>query len=277
MLIAVGACGRNEAFNESFSIAGREYSEAALTQFLLPKPLREISGLAFDPQNRLFAHDDERGSVYRIDHVAGRIVDHFELEGRVRDDFEGIAATGQRIYLVTSNGTIYESGLGGDGEETPYTRHAAKLPCEVEGLVYEDSTDRLIVACKRLFDAPSSIALQLYVWSVERKGYLSEATISVHQKSLADQGLPPGGIEATGIELTPSGNYLILAGKAHLLLEISPFGILLSVARLPERRHPQAEGIALGQGGEILIADEAGSGGTEQKPGGRLSVYQPTE
>ena len=277
ILLTTCACGSSEGSAESFSIGGRQYSDAELTQFLLPRQLREISGLAFDPQQRLYAHDDERAIVYQIDHVSGRIIDQFELEGGVRDDFEGIAATGTHIYLVNSKGTLYEAAPGSGGAEVSYTRYKARLPCEVEGLVHDPAGERLIVACKNLHDAPAEIALQLHVWSIEKKSYLEEASISVAQMALESLGIGPGRIQATGVELTPSGNFLILAGRAHLLLEISPAGRPLSSTYLPLAGHPQAEGIALSVSGELLIADEAGSRGGQQKNGGRLSVYQPTE
>ena len=102
-------------------------SEQTATRWRLPDRLNEISGLAA-LDGRLFAHGDEHGIIYEIDHGGGRFVKAFALgEATVRDDFEGIAIVGDRFYLVASSGRLYESFEGADGER-PFAPAALQEP-----------------------------------------------------------------------------------------------------------------------------------------------------
>lgn len=101
------------AQNPSTALSEFGVDETARERISLPERLREISGLAMTADGRALAHDDEVGIIYEIDHRQGRVVKEFRLgNDTVRADFEGIAVAGDRIYLVTSDGTIYESPEG---------------------------------------------------------------------------------------------------------------------------------------------------------------------
>ncbi|NTW64654.1 MAG: hypothetical protein HGA46_11425, partial [Chlorobiaceae bacterium] len=61
---------------------------------ILPTKLREISGLALSGEGKLFTHNDEKGVVYQLDLMTGRIIKKFYLvmdigKGKrcVKDDF----------------------------------------------------------------------------------------------------------------------------------------------------------------------------------------------
>ena len=91
------------------------------SRFDLPGRLNEISGLAFTPDGRLFGHDDERGRVHEIDPGTGEVGKRFDLgEDMVRDDFEGMAIAGERFFLISSRGWLYEFREVGDRESAPY-------------------------------------------------------------------------------------------------------------------------------------------------------------
>ena len=81
------------------------------THWKLPRELEEVSGLAMTGDNRLLAHNDERAIVFEIDYRNGSIVKSFQLSDMnfpVAGDFEGVAATDDRIYLVSSSGRLFE-------------------------------------------------------------------------------------------------------------------------------------------------------------------------
>src|SRR5437016_9266243 len=65
---------------------------AAIARWVLPRQLREISGLALTTDGRVLAHGDEDGEVWEIDYRRGVLVKQFSLgERRLKGDFEGIA------------------------------------------------------------------------------------------------------------------------------------------------------------------------------------------
>ena len=99
------------------------------TRWKLPGRLQEISGLAMTMDNRLLAHNDEKGVIYEIDYRNGLIVKAFQLAdiaNPVTDDFEGIATVDDQVYLVTSSGRIYEGSRGADRESVLYNIYATE-------------------------------------------------------------------------------------------------------------------------------------------------------
>ena len=106
------------------SLGSYELKAETAAHWKLPGRLREISGLAMTGDGRLLAHNDERGVVFEIDYRDGSIVKAFQLADTanpVAGDFEGIAATGEQIYLTTSSGRLYECREGADQESVLFT------------------------------------------------------------------------------------------------------------------------------------------------------------
>ena len=66
-----------------------------------------------------------------------------------------------------------------------------------------------------------------------------------------------------------TGHFFVLASKGGWILELDPLGALVGTARLDERLHPQAEGIAILSDGTFVIADEGG------RSAGKLTIYRP--
>ena len=75
------------------------------------------------PDGRLFAHGDEKATIHEIDPATGEVGKRFFLGNHTaRDDFEGIAIVGERFFLISSLGILYEFREGDDREEVAYTR-----------------------------------------------------------------------------------------------------------------------------------------------------------
>ena len=276
--------GCAEPSDDGLALGSHAYHTSHSTQFKLPDVLREISGLTLDARERLYAHNDERGIIYRIDYRQGRVVSRFALGDGIRDDFEGIAVADERIFLVTSNGTLYESVIGDADETLDYQRYPAQLDCEVEGLTYSAVEQRLLVACKNLFDQPGNepegaTALRIHKWNLEQRRYEANAVLSVSARTLAALPHPVSQskikkLQLTGIAVAGNGNLLLLAGRQHLLLELTPEGVPVRLFPLQKSRHHQTEGIAITSTGLLLLADE-GDGKGSKKTSGRLTAYEP--
>jgi YD repeat-containing protein len=287
LLFAASAC----ADDASFDLAGRSFPATPDVQFKLPKVLREISGLTLDTEGHLYAHNDEDGIIYRIDYDAGRVIERFALEGFVEADFEGIAIAGDRLFLVTSTGEIHQSAIGGADEMVPFERHPQRLDCEVEGLTWDERRNGLLAACKTLSKADRGDGLRLHFWDLAAESYDPDRTLTVPYEdleaglrstlpSLVDEttlnGKKGRRIQPTGVTFTPAGNLLIVAGRQHLLLELSDNGDFMGAARLDPAKHRQAEGIAMTADGRLILSDE-GDGKGSNKSRGRLSVYEPRD
>ncbi len=265
LLVFCIGCEARETSLPTLRINGLDYPPEQVVQFKLPGLLREISGLAVDANDRLFAHGDEFGVIFLIDYEAGKITKRFQMgEKPVRDDFEGIAVSPEHIYLVTSNGTIYETSEGSDAAVVGYRKYPAQLDCEIEGLTYVDSNHELFATCKTLKKGKRGI--KVYRWSIDEHRYASEPVVHLRRKQLLATGFKD--YQPSGITLLAPGRILLVASKqkAFIVIDLEDSSVTAIDFSLPEI-HSQAEGIAITSDGNLIIADE----GKNKK--GRLSVY----
>ena len=222
----------------------------------LPGRLDEVSGLAFAPDGSLFAHGDERAWIHEIDPATGEVGKRFMFgERTARDDFEGMAIVGERFFLISSGGLLYEAREGEDREQKQYrvTDTGLGSTCEVEGLEYHPGWDELLIPCKSTTLEPDAIVVHRMpvAPNVPRP-----APILIHRDSVAERGVDRD-FHPSGIALDPStGSLVLVAAREEAILEISEEGRVISALRLSRRRHPQTEGIAFGPDGTLYLADE---------------------
>lgn len=236
---------------------------------ILPPALAEVSGLAFTAEGRLLAHDDERGRVHAVDPGTGMAERSFAVGSPpVADDLEGIAVAGERLFMISSRGILYEFRDPRDGASSPVrvTDTGLGRGCEAEGLAWDAGTRTLLVACKTL--RPQAPEVRIHRVAMDAASIPTDP-IRVPWASFARHG-HEGPVHPSGIEVDPNtGTLVLLAAREDLLFEVSPDGRLKDVVALPRERHPQPEGIAFGPDGHLYIADE-GAGGSA-----RLTSYAP--
>ena len=238
----------------------------------LPPRLAEISGLATTADGRLFAHDDERAVIYELDYRAGELVKAWAMgESPVRGDFEGIAVVGDRVWLVNSDGWLFEAEEGEDDDRLLYNAYGTGVgrDCEVEGLAYEPADDTLLLLCKtpRVNELEGIVAI--YRWSPDERRLVSPPI----RLRLAAAG--PGfdreaEFRPSGIERDPvTGHYVLIAARDQYIAEVEPDGTWIGIRPLDPDAHEQPEGIAFGPDGTLFLADEARRGRA------RLTLYEP--
>lgn len=243
--------------------------DASFQQWKLPQELREISGLALTTDQRLLAIADEEAAVYELDYRNGALVKVFALGSpTVRGDFEGIAVLGEAVWFMTSNGRLFVSREGEDGERVSFAEYdsGAGEYCELEGLAANVQAASLLLACKK----PVSSRDPLKIFTVP--------IVDGRPVDLTGTELPEAAIAAklnmahtrpSGIAIDPAtGNWILVAANHAALISVTPDGTLIDAIILPGKtRHRQAEGIAISTDGLLLIADEGGGGRA------RLAVY----
>lgn len=266
-LLALALAGSGCAPDDGrFELGGRVYHAVGLTQWALPKSLREISGLALDPEGRLFAHADERARIYQVDYDEGDIVKHFDLgDPPLQGDFEGIAWAEGRLYLVTSGGVLFGAEEGEDGASVDYERFDTGFgsQCEIEGLHYDPDGEVMLLACKTPRRAELEGLISVFAWSLRTHRPVPERNI--HVGGPAGARLHPSGLT----RLPGGGNLVLVASRQRALIELTPTGTLVRVVVMPDAdRHAQMEGVEVTSVGDLIIADEGGN------KRGRLGVYQ---
>jgi len=247
----------------------------------LPSPLREISGISVSPGGRIFAHNDERGLIFEVDPGDGRIGKQFAVGARtLRGDFEDICVVGDTLYLVRSDGRLYQFPEGRDRENVPAVSFGTPLnrSNNVEGLCYDPATGSLLLACKESpwiggrppagNGAGTGRTRAVYAFDLKTKKLRGEARFLIDVEDLKEKSgvknFRPSGIARHPV----TGNFFVISGPGNSIIELSPRGKLLSVDHLSKRYNEQPEGIAFDAKGNLLIANEG-------KRKGSIVVYRP--
>jgi uncharacterized protein YjiK len=238
----------------------------------LPHQLAEISGLATDSAGRLFAHGDERAEIFEIDPDAQRIIRRFSFgEPAVRGDFEGITVVGDRIFLVTSDGVLYSGTAGADRHQVEFVTYSTGLGklCEIEGVAYDPSNPSLLLACKEARTSQLRHRLAIYRWSIDRRALFPKPALLMGLNPITS-ALKEKGFHPSDLAIDAStGHLLVLAAREAAIVELTPTGEVVKVAKLRRKLHPQAEGLAITRAGSLIVSDEgAGKQGT-------ITTYDP--
>ncbi len=245
--------------------------------FALDPALTEISGLAPAGPHSFFAHNDEHGTIFEIDMRTGQSVRSFSLgKAPVAADFEAIAADGERLYLTTSSGNLYEARLPDDGANVSFEVHQTGIgsACEVEGLAPGSRRQSFLFLCKNIRQSGKKVKqakdmrrLHIYEWSMSDPGAAPRLAVDV---AFADLQLGEAAAKFTPADLArdaETGSLFVLNARGGIL-HMTASGEPIAYAPLSRALHPQSEGLAIMPDGVIAVADEG-------KPtmGGRLALY----
>ena len=235
-------------------------SEIKPRQVELSKKLKEISGLALSEDGRLFAHGDEKGTIYQLDQLTGEIMKEFRIgRKKVEEDFEAIAIVGKMFYLVTSNGDIYEFEEGANNEEVMFHLYKTELKSkfDVEGLCYDTNTNSLLLACKEFAGKKIDDSRSIYSFDLEKKKLIENPKYIISLNKL-EKKWDVDNFKPSAIEQNPtSETFFILGGKELVLLELSTDGKVINEMVLNKKLHHQPEGITFLKDKTMVISDEA--------------------
>jgi hypothetical protein len=247
------------------ALAGYDLAAEPAWRAELPKALAEISGLAPAGDGSVYAHGDEQAAVFRFDLATRRPTERFGLAGRaglLRGDFEDIQVLGRRVFLVNSEGAIYEAPLAGDGQVVQAVRRTAGFGgnCEVEGMAWDPGTNSLLLLCKQVKSKRWKKQVVILAVSAETWRVAPEPRMLIPEDRL-EAVTGARGFGGSAIARHPrTGTFLLVAGPQRTYAEVDARGRVLGGGKLDKRRHPQPEGIAVTPELTLLISDESVSG-----------------
>ena len=267
MSLTTTAVAQDNAAREEEALSHYDLKAGAALRAKLPRALSEISGLAFAADGSLLAHGDERAVVWRFDIARRRPVARFGLAdrrngGAMHGDFEDLVVVGERLFLVTAGGEIYEGRAAEDGHTRLAVRRTGGLGrgCEAEGLTWDASTRALLVLCKtvrsrRWKDRIVILAVSTDTWRYER-----EPRLLVKQRDV-ERVTGKKRFQGSAMARHPrTGTLILIAGPERTYVELSPQGTVLGGGRLDRDRHRQPEGVAVAPDLTLLISDEGSRG-----------------
>lgn len=249
------------------AVLARYQWQAPDRRWPLPPELAEISGLDHLEGNTFLAHDDNEATLWLLALDTRLETSQWAAGQHLPGDFEALALTPRHVYLLASPGYLYQAditaGRPGPGPWRPQPS-GVEGECNFEGLAA--AAQAFYLACKyprapqpgrvliyRLRDGRPPEAIHVDVTPVLAARRLSRLRPSALAWLESEQRL------------------LMLAGKERLILELDGTGRLLAWRALPRRFHRQAEALAVGDNGLLVIGDEAdGRAAT-------LSVYLPRD
>lgn len=244
---------------------------SAINQWTLPNGLQEISGLALASPETVFAHNDEYGIVYEIELTSGDIARAFALgDPTIAADFEGIAVDDGRVYLITSEGMLYEADIGDHRGRVRYNVYDTGIGdlCEVEGLSRGQGTGEFLVLCKEALKKKLENRLLIYKWRVSERRAPEQPWLDVPFKEFLKRS-DFADFRAAGLEWDQQAERLvIISSRSSTLYFFDEAGVFEKKMALPKNAHAQSEGVSISATGDLIIADE----GAKRGPG-RLSIY----
>jgi hypothetical protein len=228
----------------------------------LGKGLAELSGLAFTPDGRLLAHGDEKAVISQIDPADGAPLERFSFTGRhgvLHGDFEDIQVVGERIFLVTSGGEVYEGREREDGGGVEAVRLSGGLEgvCSVEGMTWDQPSRSLLLLCKQIKSKRWRNDVVILSVSSETGRIDEQPRLVIPERELA-RVTGARHFNGTALARHPTtGTYVLLAGPQHAFAEVDGRGRVLAGGQLDSKRHRQPESIAIASDRMLLIGDEA--------------------
>lgn len=244
----------------------------------LTAELNEVSGLSFSPDGRkLVVVQDELGKVFYLDAQSGAVASAttFWKDG----DYEGVETVGDDIWVVKSTGTLYRIIHPGQPNQT-----VAKFNTpltgdnDVEGLAYDATQNRLLLACKRdakddgndkdgryiyAFDLATNTLSEKPVYAIEREAV--ERFLFSCPKTSGHDKLCSFFVKRDEFDLAPSalavhpitGQLFITSSVGKVMMVLNTNGTIAYLHKLKKTFFPQPEGLAFTPDGTLYISTEA--------------------
>ncbi|MEM6646994.1 MAG: SdiA-regulated domain-containing protein [Bacteroidota bacterium] len=246
----------------------------------LDNELFEVSGLTVIDLNTLAAVQDEKGRIYFLDAQTGAIRN--EIKFSDRGDYEGIERVGDKLWVLESDGDLYEvKDWDTDDVDTDRHENALKSKHDTEGLAYDPINDRLLIACKEFsvkgekdkkaiyaFDLRTEELMEPPLFLIDRAEVQAAIDASTTRERINDRirsflssAVDLSGFKPSALARHPlTGDWYLLSSVRKMLVVIDPAGAVQTVRSLSSNVFAQPEGIAFMPDGTLFISNEGRDG-----------------
>lgn len=260
-------------------IAGYNFKAPDATA-IMPYILHEVSGITYIDTSTLACVQDENGILFFYDILRMEI--KRQVSFYANGDYEGIARSGDTIYVLRSDGLIYKI-TDFISDNLTVTQFRTEIPSkDNEGLCYDSDSGSLLIACKENtgkgdlskdnryifgFDLTSKSLMREPVFTFDIDGlkdFAKTKNVVLPLKN-SKRGLAVEAdlkFRASGIAIHPvTGSLFLLSAEDHLLFIFDKSGVVQQMISLNRAMFNQPEGITFLENGDMFIANEgAGKG-----------------
>lgn len=242
---------------------------------VLPAVLHEISGLSLINDSSFACIQDEIGIVFFYDLKRDKI--SRQLTFTAKGDFEGIAKADSNIYVLRSDGALFEI-LNFGSENFTVNKFQTDVPSkDNEGLCFDPDRNLLLIACKDnvskkagskddryifAFDPGSGKLIKDPVYTFKVKtiadfAMKNKIDVPLKSKKKSHKSEPDIKFRPSGIGIQPgTKDIFILSAEDNLLFIFSYSGIIKNIVNLDPQLFLQAEGITFFPDNDLLISNE---------------------
>jgi len=245
------------------------------TTYLLPKELKEISGLTIKDSSRVYTINDEKAQIYIYDFAKGEITS--KIDFGENGDFESVALKNNTIYAAKSDGTIEVVNLL-DGKNTDTYKTPLSNKNDMEGLCYDASNNQLLIACKGSLEEKDKnrnikgiYSFDLSTRTFNKTPFKLINLAKEHQRLVSlnltndfmTQTHVSSRIKSFGpsaIAINPIDSHIyVLSSRGKILTVMRPDKTVVGIYFLSKRLYGQPEGITFDKQGIMYISNEARS------------------
>ena len=247
--------------------------DSSENKMIMPDILREVSGLTYLEGSLFACVQDENGILFIYNSKTNEI--EREVSFHEDGDYEGIAKVNEVIYILRSDGVIFEIE-NYKSEKLLTHEYPTGIPADNnEGLCYDNNNNRLLVACKgkigkgpefkdkrviysfdlttkKLSNEP---ILEIDLQEVKNFAILNKIQLPTREKKKGEE--PVIRFRTSAICLHPiTGELFLLSAADHMLFVFNESHDLIHIEMLNPEMFNKAEGITFFDNGDMLITNE---------------------
>lgn len=253
--------------------------------FTMPDTLREVSGITVLDDQRIACIQDENGIVFIYNFHKDKLEKQYVFGAN--GDYEGIARVGDTLFILRSDGYLFESI-----KDQIAVAIKTGIPARNnEGLCYDRFHHRLLIASKVKPGKghEQKDIRQIYAFDLRSRAISAEPAFEFHvpvlKQFVKDQQIilpdreKKNGTRQEVLRFTPSAiaihpfsrKLFLVSSTDHLLFIFSSDGNAQQVVKLDPVLFNKPEGITFLANGDLLISNE----GQKKKPSLFWFRYQP--
>lgn len=244
-------------------------------ELTLPHILHEISGLTYVDSSSFACIQDEKGIIFIYNFQKEKIKKKYTFN--IDGDYEGIARVNDTIYVLRSDGTLFEI-LNYKSKNFRLNSYVTGIPANNnEGLCYDPDNNQLLIASKgKIGKGPQFKDIRvIYGFNLKTKTMSQEPVFDSDLSSINDFANKENGnhhkkskrkdkahepdikFMTSDIAIHPITKKLfLLSAIDHMLFIFDKSGTLEHIEKLMPELFTQAEGITFMPDGEMLITNE---------------------